>query len=160
MKALVRLCIFGILLCSLTGILSCSSEADCSMETRGMMECKLYALDSRTGTVSNDTLDSLTVTAYGTDSVIINRQANVTSLSLPLRYTTDSTVFIFQYTTRRRDTLTVYQTNTPYFLSMDCGYQMKQTINSVTHTRHSLDSIYIANNEANIYGTENLKLFY
>ena len=37
---------------------------------------------------------------------------------------------------------------------------MKQSIKSVSYTGHQLDSIYIANKEANIYGTENLKLFY
>lgn len=81
-------------------------------------------------------------------------------LSLPLRYTADSTVLVFRYSKTLTDTLVVYQTNTPYFLSMDCGYQMKQSIKDVNYSRHSLDSIRIVNKEAGIYGTENLKLFY
>jgi hypothetical protein len=43
---------------------------------------------------------------------------------------------------------------------MDCGYQMKQAITDVRYSRHSLDSIRVANKEAGIYGAENLKLFY
>lgn len=160
MKALIKFIIFGIILCPVIGIIvSCSEEADCSMATRAMMQCYLYTIDDEQ-IVQNDTLDSLTVTAYDTDSIIINNQKKVHDLSLPLRYTADSTVLVFHYSRTRRDTLIIRQTNTPYFLSMDCGYQMKQTIRSISYSRHQLDSLHISNNEASIYGTENLKLFY
>ena len=161
MKALVKFIITGAFLFPiLSVVISCSEEADCSMATRAMMQCYFYTLDSETEVVSNDTLDSLTVTAFGTDSIIINNQKKVHDLSLPLRYTADSTVLVFRYSKTLTDTLVVYQTNTPYFLSMDCGYQMKQSIKDVNYSRHSLDSIRIVNKEAGIYGTENLKLFY
>ena len=161
MKALVKFIITGAFLFPiLSVVISCSEEADCSMATRAMMQCYFYTLDPETEVVSNDTLDSLTVTAFGTDSIIINNQKKVHDLSLPLRYTADSTVLVFRYRKTLTDTLVVYQTNTPYFLSMDCGYQMKQSIKDVNYSRHSLDSIRIVNKEAGIYGTENLKLFY
>ena len=161
MKSLVKFIITGaILFPILSVVISCSEEADCSMATRAMMQCYFYTLDPETEVVSNDTLDSLTVTAFGTDSIIINNQKKVHDLSLPLRYTADSTVLVFRYSKTLTDTLIVYQTNTPYFLSMDCGYQMKQSIKDVNYSRHSLDSIRIVNKEAGIYGTENLKLFY
>lgn len=161
MKTFVKFVIFGAILCPLISIvISCSEEADCSMAARSMMQCNLYKIDKATQIISKDTLDSLTITAYGTDSIIINREKKVHSLSLPLRYTTDSTVLVFHYSKTKRDTLIIHQTNTPYFLSMDCGYQMKQSITGIRYSRHSLDSIYIANKEAGIYGTENLKLFY
>lgn len=161
MKALVKFIITGAFLFPiLSVVISCSEEADCSMATRAMMQCYFYTLDPETEAVSNDTLDSLTVTAFGTDSIIINNQKKVHDLSLPLRYTADSTVLVFRYSKTLTDTLVVYQTNTPYFLSMDCGYQMKQSIKDVNYSRHSLDSIRIVNKEAGIYGTENLKLFY
>lgn len=161
MKALVKFIITGAFLFPiLSVVISCSEEADCSMATRAMMQCYFYTLDPETEVVSNDTLDSLTVTAFGTDSIIINNQKKVHDLSLPLRYTADSTVLVFRYSKTLTDTLVVYQTKTPYFLSMDCGYQMKQSIKDVNYSRHSLDSIRIVNKEAGIYGTENLKLFY
>lgn len=161
MKALVKFILFGaVLLPALSAVISCSEEEDCSMATRAMMQCYLYTLNPETNTVSKDTLDSLTVTAFGTDSVIINNQKNVHDLSLPLRYTADSTVLVFRYSKELTDTLVIRQQNTPYFLSMDCGYQMKQSITGVRYSRHNLDSIRIANKEAGIYGTENLKLFY
>ena len=44
------------------------------MTARPMVNCILYRVDPETQYVENDTLDSLTVTAYGTDSIIINNQ--------------------------------------------------------------------------------------
>lgn len=161
MKKLVRLVILGAILCPIVSIaISCSEEADCSMTARPMVNCILYRVDPETQYVENDTLDSLTVTAAGTDSIIINRMGEVKNFSLPLRYTEDSTQFIFHYTGHMTDTVVVRHTNKPYFVSMDCGYQMQQSITTLRYTRRNLDSIYIANPEASIDGTENLKLFY
>ena len=142
---------------------SCSEEEDCSMNARPMMQCYLYKIDGETERVVNDTLDSLTITAFGTDSIILNNQKRVHGLSLPLRYTADSTVLVFHYSKDvkiKKDTIVIRQKNTPYFLSMDCGYQMKQSITGRSYSRHLLDSIYIQTAEVSIYGTENLKLFY
>ncbi|WP_297329524.1 DUF6452 family protein [uncultured Bacteroides sp.] len=161
MKSLIRLIILGAILCPIISIVvSCSEEEDCSMATRAMLQCNLYTIDPETQMVENDTLDSLTVTAYGTDSIIINNQKKVHDLVLPLRYTVDSTKLIFRYSKINVDTIIIYHTNTPYFLSMDCGYQMQQAITSIRYTRRNLDSIFVSNKEANIYGRENIKLFY
>ena len=162
MRKLVKL----ILLCLIAYpiiVSSCSEEEDCSMNARPMMQCYLYKIDGETERVVNDTLDSLTITAFGTDSIILNNQKRVHGLSLPLRYTADSTVLVFHYSKDvkiKKDTIVIRQKNTPYFLSMDCGYQMKQSITGRSYSRHLLDSIYIQTAEVSIYGTENLKLFY
>lgn len=72
---------------------SCSDENDCSLAGRPMMYCTLYTIDEITDLRVNDTLDSLTITALGTDSIILNNQKKVHTLMLPLRYTSDTTVF-------------------------------------------------------------------
>ncbi|WP_300811974.1 DUF6452 family protein [uncultured Bacteroides sp.] len=161
MKQLIRLLMLAtVLLPTIHAVTSCSEEADCTLAGRAMLNCNLFTVDPESGNVLKDTLASLTVTAFATDSVIINNQTEVKNLSLPLRYTVDSTVLVFHYPEGNEDTIILRHTNTPYFLSMDCGYQMKQAITGCTYTRHTLDSIYISNPEADIYGTENLKLFY
>ena len=163
MKKLIKLILFLMIAYPLTGAIfsACSEESDCSMTGR--------PINPETKAVLNDTLDSLTVTAFGTDSIIINNQKKVHDIALPLRYTSDSTILVFHYTPLLRDTMVIRQTNTPYFQSMDCGYSMKQNIISIhpidyTDTNkkkyHSIDSIYIKSNAANINGTENLKIFY
>ena len=160
MKNLVRI----IITCSLATLLvsiiqACSEEPDCSMTARGWLQCNFYTLNEN-GMAVNDTLDSLTITAFGTDSVILNNQKEVRNLMLPLRYTVDSTVLVFRYSRVTTDTLILYHTNTPYFLSMDCGYQMQQEVTGARYSRHRLDSIYISYNEAGIDGRENIKMFY
>lgn len=60
----------------LTGAIlsACSEESDCSMTGRPMVYAKMYTINPETKAVLNDTLDSLSVTAFGTDSIIINNQ--------------------------------------------------------------------------------------
>lgn len=160
MKRFVRLILSSVLFYSVfSSFISCSEEADCSMAERPMINCNLYTLNAE-GLAVNDTLDSLTVTAFGTDSLIVNNQQDVSNIILPLRYTVDSTILVFRYSRYTMDTITIHHTNTPYFLSMDCGYQMQQFLTSVRYTRHRLDSIHVTNNEAGIYGRENMQLFY
>ena len=128
MKNLLRI-IIGCLAVAgtLGGIHSCAEEPDCSMTTRGWLQCNIYTLDE-------------------------DRQA--------VGDTLDSTVLVFRYSPATTDTVTIYHTNTPYFLSMECGYQMQQAISEVCITRHRLDSIYVSYNEAGIDGRENIKMFY
>lgn len=148
---------------------SCSDENDCSLAGRPMMYCTLYTLDEITDDRVKDTLDSLTITALGTDSIILNNEKNVHTLMLPLRYTSDTTVFVFRYDPKRRpndvDTLYIVQQNTPYFQSMECGYMMKQNILGTRfgNTRNSserIDSLRILNKEANTNEIQNLEIFY
>ena len=171
MKKLIKLVLFLMVAYPLTGAIlsACSEESDCSMTGRPMVYAKMYTINPETKAVLNDTLDSLSVTAFGTDSIIINNQKKVHDIALPLRCTSDSTILVFHYTRLLRDTMVILQTNTPYFQSMDCGYSMKQNIISihpidytVTNKKkyHSIDSLYIKSNAANINGTENLKIFY
>lgn len=78
---------------------SCSDENDCSLAGRPMMYCTLYTIDEITDLRVNDTLDSLTITALGTDSIILNNQKKVHTLMLPLRYTSD-TLYLYSGTIR------------------------------------------------------------
>ena len=144
----------------LAAIVSCSEEPDCSMTERPLLVCNLYTINPESQLAEDYTLDFLTVTAAGTDSVIINQETEVHTLRLPLRYAENSTKLVFRYNGTRVDTLTVFHSNTPYFISMDCGYQMQQAVDSIRYTRVRLDSIYISNVEVNSNGTENIKLFY
>ena len=139
---------------------SCSDENDCSLAGRPMMYCTFKSIDKTLvpNVIANDTLDSLTITALGTDSIILNNEKKVHKVMLPLRYTSDSTIFILRYDPVRNwdnaDTLYIVQQNTPYFQSMECGYMMKQNIISAKfgnkrNSAETIDSIYLRNKEAN-----------
>jgi hypothetical protein len=158
MKKLTHLFVLLLLSVIIAQIGGCSEEADCSETTRRMMNTDFYKHDS---TSVKDTLDSLTVTALGTDSVIINKENNVTGVELPLRWTADSTVLVFHYAhSLTSDTLTVWHSNTQTFISMDCGYSMEQSITKVEHTKHLMDSVSISYKTANANAIQNLKIFY
>ena len=158
-----RYILFGLLL---TGVLvalqACSEEEDCSMNARPMMWCNFYHLNEESGRPEAVQLQTtLSVTAEGTDSVIVNRESNPKQLSLPLRYAGEETRLVLDYDHGAfHDTICIRHTNTPYYLSMDCGYQMKQWANEVDYTRHVIDSIHIANSELSAYEVENLKIFF
>jgi len=137
----------------------CSEDEDCSATTRGMMNANIYTMQGDTLEVET-TIDTLTVTAYGTDSIIVNAQTAVADVTLPLRYATGTTTFVFDYNLSYNDTIVVTHTNTPYFVSVDCGYQMKQTIDNVNYTTHYLTAITINNSTVNADGNENLKIYY
>ena len=172
MKNLIRIFLIVVIVGASISIgSSCSDENDCSLAGRPMMYCTLYTIDEITDRRVNDTLDSLTITALGTDSIILNNQKKVHTLMLPLRYTSDTTVFILWYNpnspTNKKDVDTLYiiQKNTPYFQSMECGYMMKQNILSTKfgNTKNSserIDSLHIQNKEANTNEIENLQIFY
>lgn len=171
MKNLIRLFLILLIAGSAIGInTSCAEENDCSLSGRPMVYCNLYTINPDNKEVRKDTLDSLTITAFGTDSIILNNQKKVHSLMLPLRYTVDSTVLVFHYEYSTNpliaDTVVIEQSNTPYFESMECGYSMKQKITNVkfrngrTLDVPKIDSIDVRNKDANTNGTENFKIFY
>ena len=65
MRKLVKLILLCLIAYPIISIVSsCSEEEDCSMNARPMMQCYLYKIDGETERVVNDTLDSLTITAY------------------------------------------------------------------------------------------------
>lgn len=173
MKNLIRIFLILLIIGGAISISSsCSDESDCSLAGRPMMYCTLSTINpDNPNIVLKDTLDSLTITALGTDSIILNNQKKVHTLMLPLRYTSDSTVFIFRYDPKRNpkdvDTVYIVQQNTPYFQSMECGYMMKQNILSAKFGKpgrntqpEKIDSIYIKNKEANSNEIQNLQIFY
>lgn len=160
---LLLLLLSGSLLASL--LVACDEDEDCSATARQMMWCGIYRIEEgETPKVLKDTIPFLTVSARDTDSTLINKQEKVTQLDLPLRYTEETTIFVFAYSDSdsdtEKDTIRVKHTNSPYFISLDCGYQMRQSISEVSHTKHRLDSIHLSRNDANNNGTENIKLFY
>lgn len=60
---------------------ACSDENDCSLAGRPMMYCTIYTINPDNPTIAlKDTLDSLTITALGTDSIILNNEKNVHTL--------------------------------------------------------------------------------
>ena len=141
-----------ILFSALVAAISCSS-IDCPLNSLVYTQ---YGLLNPTG--SQDTLrDTLTIStlrADGNDSVLINRDYNITQFSLPISYAGDKDVFFFELQRADEgfstlDTVTVYKENTPHFESVDCAPTFFHTIIDVTCTTNAIDSISINNPDVN-----------
>jgi hypothetical protein len=148
---------------------SCAEESDCSMAGRATLRGSMLRMnDTEGGTPTDTTLAYLTVTALSTDSVLLNADTDVRDVFLPLRYTEDATVWVFHYNAENlsqdTDTIWIRHSNTPVFVSMDCGYDMKQSIineeGSVRYTTYRLQSVNITSLSVSTNGTKNLELLY
>lgn len=144
----------------LLGFTACSEDTDCSDSARPYLNCSIYRIDEATQQLVKDTLANLTVTAFGTDSILINNESEVSFIKLPLQYTQENTTFVFHYNQNLRDTLIIQHSNKPYFLSMDCGYQMRQNIKEVTTSFNAINDFKLRYRAANIDETENIQFIY
>lgn len=150
----LRLISLGLLLLT-AALASCADDVDCSGVTRPMAKVRLCKADG-----SLDTIPNLTVTVLGSDSVLVNRDMNVTYLSLPLSYQKEESHWVLHYTEELSDTIHLTHTNTPYFLSPDCGYQMKQEIKSASCSQHLAVQTEIKNAQILNDDAENLWIYF
>ena len=158
--------------CVIACIVACTEDDDCSGNERHMLTAKvLSVIETDSARWETDfKLDTLTVYAFGTDSIIINDDTQVGTITLPLRTNVEETTLVFSYTFHAgdtlpqhndKDTLVFRHRNTPYFLTLDCNFVVKQELTDLRYTTHVLDSIVIINPTAQIYdGKENLKIYY
>ena len=128
-------------------LLSACTSIDCPVQNTVRT---LYVLKNPDATA--DTLtDTLTVVSRrsdGTDTVLLNRAIALSSLSLPIGYTTPEDTLYFQFshgTYQALDTLWLKKENIPHFESVDCSAAFFHDITAVRSTHHAIDSICINN---------------
>ena len=101
-------------------------------------------------------LDTLTITAAGTDSILINRLVRGSEVELPVSYSaaTDTLIFHFTDTTSRtrRDTIWIDKENIPH--------SMFHHVTAVRWTRLLVDSVSIVNPNINYNVSENFKIYF
>ncbi|NDV65910.1 DUF6452 family protein [Bacteroides sp. 224] len=153
---------------------SCASESDCSMAGRPRLFIYPFKINPETGEISKDTIPWLTVTALSTNYTIINKGEKLELLEIPLSYSADSSSLKLEYKYVRNpeadekdrvtvtviDTLTIWHTNSPTFISMDCGYEVKQRIDGYKCTTYLVDSIADFDLNTNTNATKNLEIFH
>ena len=109
-------------------------------------------------------LDTLTITAAGTDSILINRLVRGSEVELPVSYSaaTDTLIFHFTDTTSRtrRDTIWIDKENIPHYESPTCPASMFHHVTAVRWTRLLVDSVSIVNPNINYNVSENFKIYF
>lgn len=119
-------------------------------------------------TQSQIAVDSILLGGIGAphDSLLVDASDRTTSLYLPFRAGKTSTSFFIRYVSRNldffsiTDTITFSYTSQPYFASADCGAMFVYRINSVSHTRHIVDSIAVTDSLINNQDMERIKIFF
>ncbi len=105
---------------------SCTPDTECRQDEH--VRCVVFFADAATQEAL--AFETLTVQGVGADSILLNNAENVGKLSLPLRVDTTVTQYLITHNTLN-DTLTIYHTPAPYFVSMACGCFVYHTIDSV-----------------------------
>ncbi len=138
------------------GFFTSCSDTDCLATNTAYVSYVFYNENGRTVSLS----DTVTVTAAGTDSVLINSEVSPSLFQLPLSYTNTVDTFIIHYTEKLIDSIFVTHTNIPHFISMDCGTGMYYYLDAISSTNNAIDSIMISNPTVDYNEKENVKIYY
>lgn len=139
-------------------IYSCSKPDVCNTSTTWNAQCIFYTVSSKSAD-SLITLDSIDVKGLGISTFLYDTALAKKSIALPLDISSDTSRYIYgRYSTF--DTLTIAHQTEPFYISKACGYGYKQTLLSVSSTKHLIQSVVI--NEISIENDakENIKIYY
>ena len=139
-------------------IYSCSKPDVCNTSTTWNAQCVFYTLDSKSAD-SVITLDSIDVKGLGISAFLYDTALVKKSIALPLDISTDTSRYIFgRYSTF--DTLTIAHQTEPFYISKACGYGYKQTLLSVSSTKHLIQSVVVKSISIEKDAKENIKIYY
>lgn len=128
-------------------LLAACSSIDCPLNSRVYAT---YKFAGAAEAVSSVSVATTTDEAEGNDSVLINQQADIDSVSLPVSYARAEDTFRFYFTmdsdTTLCDTVVVAKQDQPHFEAVDCNPAIFHTITDVRHTRNAIEKIDINNN--------------
>lgn len=143
------------------------SNIDCPLDNVVVMQCNLYASETRSALTLSDTLN---IRPAGRDTVLLNRGTGISSFLLPLKEnaTSDTLLLVLSNTSGQSatDTLFVEHTPQPHFESLDCPASVFHTITAVRATSHALsqlpltvDSVALVRPTVNYDDIENIRIF-
>ena len=149
---------FLALLASVLVLFSSCDLLNCTQADVSMLRMEIY------NAAGNNVMlpDTLTISACGTDKILVNRDVNTSEILLPLSYHALRDTFIMNYYGKYyslRDTLFVEKTNDVYFESPDCPTVMMHTILGASCTNEFLASVEVVSEKVNFEEAIHLKLF-
>lgn len=145
--------------CVVVAILSavaCSS-IDCPLNNRVYTRYSLRTPDGEVDTLKLYTTISTNRTD-GSDSVFVNKDENITSISLPISNAQPRDSFFVELAaeaTLSVDTIVVSKDSRMHFESTDCAPSYFHNITDVSTTHHAIDSVVVKNHEVNYDTSKN-----
>ncbi len=150
-------------------LIGCESVS-CPLNNTVVCRYGFYAASSGNGGLSSISVaDSITVTAMGTDTTLINRQYNQSSLELPMSFYAPADTLIWTFTSPDttlishilgRDTIVVCKTNRHHFDDPSCPVHIFHHIDSIAYTHNLIDSIIVATPDVNYDEIENIQIIF
>ena len=138
-------------------LLTACESNDCTLYNTVSLNCSFYS--NGKPVAINETL---TVTACGTDSILLNKQKGAADIQLPVSYwNAEDTLILTIVSTegwQLQDTVRMKKTNVTHFESPDCPATMFHQITAIQYTRHFIDSIITTNPHINYGKTQNLQI--
>ena len=107
-------------------------------------------------------MDSLTITAEGTDSILLNRKMMASEVEVPLSYMRDADTFVLRHSGEdyvEIDYLTVEKDNYQYFESPDCPTRIMHTINDVHCSSEWIESVQIVERKVGFEDVVHLNIY-
>lgn len=143
-------------------IISCDSN-NCPLNNVVYSTYGFY-VNTADGETKVSIMDSLTVLATGTDSILINRMYEMSSIELPVSYTSGTDTLIFRFTNKknevREDSVFINKENIPHYESPDCPVSMFHYITGIRSTHTLIENITVVNPNINYNATENFKIYF
>lgn len=124
---------------------SCQSEGSCRQETEVSLGVAFYQPqrdEEKQRLVIRPLTDTIKVQGVGQDSVLASGKS-ISAIRLPLKPFATETSFVIQKDKKTQDTLTITHSNQEHFLSVECGVVIHHTVEKVSFTRNSIDSIKV-----------------
>ena len=140
---------------SLLKIISCTPES-CFEETMAYVKATLY----QSSTDKNVAPASLTLYGEGVDTNKIYDNSNSTTRArIPLNPSANSCTFILVINSNT-DTLVFWYDSFAHLISKECGYTFFHTLDSLTITTNTIDTVIINNIYVTTNDAENIRLYY
>ncbi len=138
---------------------NCTVESECRQEYTARLQVVLQvdSVTSDNDTIHQEAVDSIRLWGAGQDSLWLNNQTNISSLSLPLRVDTTCTEYVFSLNGSDEEHFCIYHRNTPTFVSLACGCFVYYTIDSITCDGRWIDQIEILNAQVENVGQDNAR---
>lgn len=138
---------------------SCSSK-ECYDNQNTLPLAAFYAMEGH----ASVTLDSVTIYGIGApnDSLLADT-ARREEIYLPFRPEAGNTSFVFRYEWQqapRPDTLTFHYDTRPWFTGEECGVVYYYYVDSISHTRHLMDSVSVPGMVITNAARRNIEIFF
>lgn len=138
-------------------LMTACSSLDCPMNNRVYTRYALLTPDGKTDTLKL-TCTISTNRTDGSDSVLINKDVNITKFSLPISNANPRDSFFVELqseTATTLDTIVVSKEDKMHFESTDCAASYFHNITGVTTTHYAIDSVTVNHHEVNYDTSKN-----